>query len=224
MEFTAAKTFGPSRTAAFGFGEPQNGSEWLSQHRGAPTGRVEVPDRFDTATEEALAGLTPEQVAMVRRAEAERERLAAYLRARNAEYDVAHGTAVPEDGSGADGAGNAGSEGLSGREGASGDSEDGCGDIVAIVGEDEAYAEDTPEICDAGGNEGSRPEVDRWIEVIIGRARRAFCYALGSRRVLGSGISGITMPLAGTVTLWELALCELDPHEAHSGRGPPVCG
>lgn len=96
MGITAHETYGPDRTAAFGYQGPQIGSKGFAAHRPVPKCRVDVPDSFASIPEADLKGLTPEQVAMVRRAEAERERLARFLRARNAEYDAENARHAPE--------------------------------------------------------------------------------------------------------------------------------
>lgn len=92
MEFKAHKTYGPDRTAAFGIPGPQIASQGFM----APSRHVEVPDSFETASAEDLEGLTPDQVVLVRRAESERECLARFLRARNAEYDAINHAPVSE--------------------------------------------------------------------------------------------------------------------------------
>ena len=250
MESTATKTFGPSRSAAFGFSGPQNGSEWLKSNRDVTSGHVDVPERFETVSDEALAsaGLTPEQIALVRRAEAERERLAAYLRARNAEYDAVSAAVVTEDVASADGAENA-------VVGAAEGSENGCGDagfaekclenegenefgsegeFVGFAGDGEAFDD---AVCAAfeGGSptvEGAAVVVssapDRSVEAILGRTRRVYRYALGrgfgrARTCPFALGSGLLMPLEGAVTIRERCSCDFDPHTSHSGRGPPRC-
>lgn len=236
MESTATKTLGPSRSAAFGFASPQNGSEWLGSHREAPSGHVDVPESFETVSDEALAsaGLTPEQIALVRRAEAERERLAAYLRARNAEYAAASAAVRSDDGTSVYGAEN-------GVVGAAEDSEDGYGDagyagayledegegdFEDFVGRDEVFDDAVCAVCEGipplieGTAEEASPVLDRWVEVISGRTRRACRYALGSRFVSGSGL---LMPLAVGVTSCGYPSGDFNPHALHSGRGPPGC-
>lgn len=237
MESTATKTLGPSRSAAFGFASPQNGSEWLGSHREAPSGHVDVPESFETVSDEALAsaGLTPEQIALVRRAEAERERLAAYLRARNAEYDAASAAVRSDDGTSAYGAENGvvgaaeGSEDECVNAGFDGGSleDEGEGDFEDFVGSHEDSDDAVCAVCEGipplieGTVEEASPVADRWVEAILGRAHRVCRYALGSKFVSGSGF---LMPLAVVMTSCGHPSGDFNPHAVHSGRGPPRCG
>lgn len=96
MEFKGQKINGPDRTAAFGIPGPQIGSQSFRASRFEPRRHVDVPDSFETASAETLKGLTADQIALVRHAEAERERFARYLRARNAEFDAKNKARVSE--------------------------------------------------------------------------------------------------------------------------------